>query len=323
MPYRNRIVRWVGRLAVVLAVFGGYAISWGQAQDAPAIHSHVNLVSVSFTARDGNGALLDSLTAEQVRLFEDGTEQKIAHFAKSTDVPLTLGLILDASASQDHFSNEHQKDIEIFLKNVLGPKDRAFLLCFGNHLRLVSDFTQSGPEMMERLKQYEKKSDRFPEIGPRELRDLGTAFYDSIFYSVEEKLATAEGRRAILIFSDGEDNSSSHDMMTAIETAQAANVLVYTIRYTQSMKRGELSARNKYGIRVMDRVAKETGAWNVDAKETNPQEYFRKIAEELRTMYEVGYYPANPMKDNSFRKIAILPTVEGVRIRAKSGYFAR
>jgi Ca-activated chloride channel family protein len=313
----------VSRLAVVLAVFGGYAISRGQAQDAPAIHSHVNLVSVSFTARDGNGALLDSLAAEQVRLFEDGMEQKIAHFAKSTDVPLTLGLIVDASASQDHFSNEHEKDIEIFLKNVLGPKDRAFLLCFGNHLRLVSDFTQSGPEMMERLKQYEKKSDRFPEIGPREMRDLGTAFYDSIFYSVEEKLATADGRRAILIFSDGEDNSSSHDMMTAIETAQAANVLVYTIRYTQSMKRGELSARNKYGIRVMDRVAKETGAWNVDAKETNPREYFRKIAEELRTMYEVGYYPANPMKDNSFRKIAILPTVEGVSIRAKSGYFAR
>jgi len=323
MPYRNRILQWVGRLAAILAVLGRYAISSGQAQDAQAIHSQVNLVSVSFTARDSNGVLLDSLAAGQVRLFEDGTEQKIAHFLKSTDVPLTLGLIVDASGSQDHFSNQHEKDVEIFLKNVLGPRDRAFLLCFGNHLRLVSDFTQSGPEMMERLKQYEKKSDRFPEIGPREMRDLGTAFYDSIFYSVEEKLATAGGRRAILIFSDGEDNSSSHDMMTTIESAQAANVLVYTIRYTQPMKRGELSARNKYGIRVMDRVATETGAWNVDAKQTNPQEYFQKIAEELRTMYEVGYYPTNPMKDNSFRKIAIRPNVEGVTIRAKSGYFAR
>jgi Ca-activated chloride channel family protein len=190
-------------------------------------------------------------------------------------------------------------------------------------LRLVSDFTQSGPEMMEHLKRYEKDSDQFPEIGPKEKRDLGTAFYDSIFYSTEEKLANADGRRAILIFSDGEDNSSSHDMMMTIEAAQAANVLVYTIRYTETAKHGELTARNKYGIRVMDRVAKETGAWNVDAKQTDPAEYFRRIAEELRTMYEIAYYPLNPMKDESFRKIVIQPKAEGVTIRAKSGYFAR
>jgi len=293
------------------------------AQEPPAIQSHVNLVSVAFTARDNGGALLDALAADQVSVFEDGVEQKIAHFAKSTDVPLTLGLIVDASGSQERFYKKHEKDIEFFLNSVLGPKDRAFLLCFGNHLRLVSDFTQSGPEMMARLRQYERKSDRFPEIGPEEMRDLGTAFYDSIFYSIEEKLGSADGRRAILIFSDGEDNSSSHDMMTTIEAAQAANVLVYTIRYTETMKHAELSARNKYGIRVMDRIAKETGAWNVDGTKMEPAEYFGKIAEELRTMYEVGYYPANPMKDQSFRKIAIRPKTDGVTIRAKSGYFAR
>jgi Ca-activated chloride channel family protein len=177
--------------------------------------------------------------------------------------------------------------------------------------------------MMERLKRYEKDSGRFPEVGPKEDRDLGTAFYDSMFYSTEEKLANADGRRAILIFSDGEDNSSSHDMMTTIEAEQAANVLVYTIRYTETAKHGGLTARNKYGIRVMDRFAKETGGWNVDAKQTEPAEYFRKIAEELRTMYEVGYYPLNPMKDESFRKIVIRPKAEGVTIRAKSGYFAK
>jgi Ca-activated chloride channel family protein len=206
---------------------------------------------------------------------------------------------------------------------VLGPKDRAFLLCFGNHLRLVNDFTQSGMEMLRNLERYDKKSDVFPEIGPREMRDLGTALYDSIFYSIEEKLDKADGRRAILIFSDGEDNSSSHDMMTTIEAAQAANVLVYTIRYTETMKHGELSARNKYGIRVMDRIARETGAWNVDARKMDPAEYFQKIAEELRTMYEIDYYPLNAMKDDRFRKIVIRPKLEGVTIRAKSGYFAR
>ena len=311
------------RSAIALVGICGSITVLGRAQEAPAIRSKVNLVNVAFTARNSSGTLLDTLTADDVRIFEDGAEQKIAYFRKSADVPLTLGLIVDASGSQDRFSKQHEQDIQVFLKNVLGPRDRAFLLCFGNHLRLVSDFTQSGPEMMERLKRYEKDSGRFPEIGPKEDRDLGTAFYDSIFYSTKEKLANADGRRAILIFSDGEDNSSSHDMMTTIEAEQAANVLVYTIRYTETAKHGELTARNKYGISVMDRFAKETGGWNVDAKQTEPAEYFRKIAEELRTMYEVGYYPLNPMKDESFRKIVIRPQAEGVTIRAKSGYFAK
>jgi Ca-activated chloride channel family protein len=323
MASSNQVVLSVGRAVVAIAVTWVWMGPALRAQEAPAIHSNVNLVSVSFTARDQSGALLDALAEDQVSVYEDGVQQKIAHFAKSTDVPLTLGLIVDASSSQEHFYKKHERDIEVFLKNVLGPKDRAFLLCFGNHLRLVNDFTQSGMEMLKNLERYDKKSDAFPEIGPREMRDLGTALYDSIFYSVEEKLGKADGRRVILIFSDGEDNSSSHDMMTTIEAAQAANVLIYTIRYTETMKHGELSARNKYGIRVMDRIAKETGAWNVDAKEMDPAEYFRKIAEELRTMYEIGYYPLNPMKDDSFRKIAIRPKQEGVTIRAKSGYFAR
>jgi len=322
MPGLKRRVSVRPVVGSLLLLFGG-GMAPARGQETPAIHSKVNLVNVAFTARDASGGLVDTLSAEDVRIFEDGAEQKIAYFAKSAEVPLTLGLIVDASGSQERFSKQHEKDLQVFLKSVLGPKDRAFLLGFGNHLRLVSDFTQSGPEMMERLKQYEKSSDRFPEIGPAEKRDLGTAFYDAIFYATEERLKNQEGRRAILIFSDGEDNSSSHDMMTTIEAAQAANVLVYTIRYTETMKHGELSARNKYGIRVMDRIAKETGAWNVDARETDPADYFRKIAEELRTMYEVGYYPANPMKDQSFRKIAIRPKADGVAIRAKSGYFSR
>ena len=309
-----------GLLALVVSAALGRGAA---AQEPPVLHSRVNLVNVSFTARDSRGALVESLRADQIAVFEDGVQQKIAHFAKSMDLPLALGLIVDASGSQEHFSKKHQKDLDEFLESVLGPGDRAFLLGFGNHLRLVNDFTQSGSEMIDHLKQYEKKPDSFPEIGPKEMRELGTAFYDAIFYSVEERVGKSDGRRALLVFSDGEDNSSSHDMMTTIEAAQAANVLVYTIRYTEPMKHGELSARNKYGIRVMDRIAKETGAWNVDASQTNPREYFAKIAEELRTMYEIGYYPANPMKDDSFRKIVVRPKQDGITIRAKSGYYAR
>jgi Ca-activated chloride channel family protein len=298
------------------------ALAVDVARGQEPIRVKVNLVSVAFVARDASGALVNNLTQDDVEVLEDAIPQKIAFFSRSADVPLTLGLVVDASGSQDHFSKQHKNDLEVFFKDVLGPKDRVFLVGFGNHIRLVSDFSQSGGDLLEQWKQYQKSTGRFPELGPREDRDLGTAFYDSIYYSVTEKLAQENGRRAILLFSDGEDNSSSHNMMTAIETAQRENVVVYAIRYTDK-EHGKLTARNKYGISVMDRVARETGGAHIDAETTDAHIYFRQIAEELRTSYELGYYPTDPLKDDSFRKIVIKPKRDGIKVRAKTGYFSR
>jgi len=309
-----------GLLAGLGVALLALAVGIGRGQEP--IRVKVNLVSVAFVARDASGALVNNLTQDDVDVIEDAVPQKIAFFSRSADVPLTLGLVVDASGSQDHFSKQHKNDLEVFFKDVLGPKDRVFLVGFGNHIRLVSDFSQSGGDLLEQWKQYQKSTGRFPELGPREDRDLGTAFYDSIFYSVTEKLAQENGRRAILLFSDGEDNSSSHNMMTAIETAQRENVVVYAIRYTDK-EHGKLTARNKYGISVMDRVARETGGAHIDAETTDAHVYFRQIAEELRTSYELGYYPTDPLKDDSFRKIVIRPKREGVKVRAKTGYFSR
>ena len=296
------------------------AVTNGRGQEP--IRVKVNLVSVAFVARDARGALVDNLTQDDVDVVEDAIPQKIAFFSRSADVPLTLGVVVDASGSQDHFSKQHKNDLEVFFKDVLGPKDRVFLVGFGNHIRLVSDFSGAGSDLLDEWKAYQKSSKHFPLLGPDDDRDLGTAFYDSIYYSVTEKLARENGRRAILLFSDGEDNSSSHDMMTAIETAQSENVVVYAIRYTDK-EHGKLTPRNKYGTSVMDRVARETGGAHIDAETTNAHVYFRQIAEELRTSYELGYYPTDPLKDDSFRKIVIKPKREGVKVRAKTGYFAR
>jgi VWFA-related protein len=111
-------------------------------------------------------------------------------------------------------------------------------------------------------------------------------------------------------------------MMTAREAAQLANVLVYTIRYTEK-SHGKLTARNQYGIRVMDRIAKETGGAHIDAETTDPHTYFRQIAEELRTSYELAYYPTNTVKDDAFRKVVIRAKRSGLTIRSKTGYFSR
>jgi Ca-activated chloride channel family protein len=323
MPGRQSSGLLVYLLASLLVILGG-----GIAFSQEPLHVAVNLVNVAFSVRDARGTLVDNLSKEDVEVYEDAVPQKISFFARSTDVPLTMGLIVDVSGSQDHFSKQHEHDLEVFLKEVLGPKDRVFLVTFANHIRLVSDFSPSGPEIIERMKEYKErdkgkgKHGHFPELGPLESRDLGTAFYDSIYYSVTEKLARESGRRALLVFSDGEDNSSSHDMMTTIETAQAENVLVYAIRYTEK-EHGKLTARNKYGTNVMDRIAKETGGAHIDAEVTDPHSYFRQIAEELRTSYELAYYPTNSGKDETFRKIVIRPKQAGLKVRTKTGYFSR
>jgi len=311
---RSTLLAGAGLAVLALAVTNG--------RGQEPIRVKVNLVSVAFVARDARGALVDNLTQDDVDVVEDAIPQKIAFFSRSADVPLTLGVVVDASGSQDHFSKQHKNDLEVFFKDVLGPKDRVFLVGFGNHIRLVSDFSGAGSDLLDEWKAYQKSSKHFPLLGPDDDRDLGTAFYDSIYYSVTEKLARENGRRAILLFSDGEDNSSSHDMMTAIETAQSENVVVYAIRYTDK-EHGKLTPRNKYGTSVMDRVARETGGAHIDAETTNAHVYFRQIAEELRTSYELGYYPTDPLKDDSFRKIVIKPKREGVKVRAKTGYFAR
>ena len=200
-----------GWMAAVLAGLASFLGAVSVAQEA--IRVDVNLVTVAFSVRDANGGLVDNLTKEDFEVDEDTVPQKIAYFARSVDVPLTLGLIVDASGSQEHFSKQHQHDLDVFLKDVLGPKDRVFLVGFGNHIRLVSDFSQSGAGLMEDWKRYEKSNSKFPELGPAEERDLGTGFYDSIYYPVMEKLAMENGRRALLMFSDGEDNSqfARHD----------------------------------------------------------------------------------------------------------------
>jgi len=317
-PRRPRVIfvmRWIVLLCVLCACVA--------AQEPPNIRVDVNLVNIAFTVRDAQGALAAGLSRDDFEILEDGVPQRPSFFARSQDVPLTLGLIADASGSQEHFLHQHHHHLEEFLHEVLRPGDRAFLVCFGNHLRLVSDYTASPAQLIDSLNQFEHGHAHFPDLGPVEDRELGTAFYDALYYAVTEKVATAEsGRRALIVFSDGEDNSSAHHMMDAIETAQIADTRVYALRYTQR-EHGRLTARNKYGIRVMERIAHETGGQDYDAMQHDVRNVFRQIGEELRSSYELAYVSSNPVRDGSFRKVVIRAKVPGLTVRAKTGYYAR
>jgi Ca-activated chloride channel homolog len=208
---------------------------------------------------------------------------------------------------------------------VLRPGDDAFLVCFGNHLRLMSDHSKSPKDLVDALRAFErgKNLEDFPELGPVEHRVLGTAFYDAIFYSSTQMMQNVDrGRRALVIFSDGEDNSSSHHMLDAIEAAQTNDVLLFTIRYTE-MRSGRLNARNKYGMSVMERIARETGGTDFDGQGNGLVDGFRRIDEQLRSSYELAYHTSNPPGDRTFHKIVIKPKLPGLTVRAKTGYYAR
>jgi Ca-activated chloride channel family protein len=290
------------------------------------IRVEVNLVNLPFSVRDAQGRLVKGLTKDDFEVYEDGARQTISHFSQAADTPLALGLVADASGSQEEFLKEHRQHLRDFLKVTLQARDQAFLLCFGNNLRLVSPFTNQSEQIEERLRAYQKsKTGRdFPRVGPPENRDLGTAFYDAIFHATEDLLAKAEtGRRALLVFSDGEDNSSAHHLLETIEAAQRTGTTIFCLRYTE-LQKGGWNARNKYGRGVMERIARETGGLEFDAaEERNLKAAFAQIGEILRSSYDLAYASTAGSGDDTFRKIQIRTRQPGLAVRHKTGYFAR
>jgi VWFA-related protein len=290
----------------------------------------VQLINVGFSVRDNAGKLVTNLTQDDFEVIEDGVPQKIAFFAKSVDVPLNLGLVVDISGSQGAFVKQHHKDVKTFLTQVLTPQDRAFLVCFASHARLVTEYSQSAKFLADALEGFQGTNNNikrdYPILGPREIRTGGTSFYDAIYHSARQMLSNVErGRKALIIFSDGEDNASAYHMMDAIEAAQTNNVLLFCIRYTE-VRNGILNARNKYGARVMERIARETGGADYDAREKGLAQNFREIGEQLRSSYELAYHSTDPTADDSFHKIVIRGKAgtpgAGLTVRAKTGYYA-
>jgi Ca-activated chloride channel homolog len=300
-----------------------WALSCRAQEPAPAsIRVNVQLVNAAFTVRDTSGRLVAGLTQDDFEVIDDGAPQKIAFFARSADLPLRLALIADMSGSQEHFLRRHERDLETFLSHVLTSRDRAFLLCFGNHLRLANDFTASSRDLIESIREFDRNAPFMRELGPPELRLLGTAFYDALYYAVIERLAGIDGgKRALIVFSDGEDNSSAHHMLDAIEAAQAENVTIFGIRYTETL-RGRQTSRNKYGTSVMARIALETGGADFDADRTDMKRAFTSIGDELRNSYELAYHSSSPA-DGTFHKLVIRARKPGLTVRARTGYFAR
>ena len=294
------------------------------AQDPPPIKVEVNLVNVPFSVRDARGQWITNLNADDFEVLEDGIPQKISFFSKASDSPLSIAVVADISGSQEEFLKDHRRDLRDFLKTVMTKRDQALLVCFGNSIRLVSNFNQKADDLDEALKDYQKAKNvsQYPKLGPPELRSGGTAFYDAIVRGAGQ-LVGQQGRRAMILFSDGEDNASASNMLEAIEAAQETGVTIFTMRYTE-IKKGVWTARNKYGRSVMTRLAAESGGLDFDAGESSDlRDSFRQIADMLRSTYDLAYSSNQGERDGSFRKIKIRAKQPGLNLRHKTGYYAK
>jgi len=295
------------------------------AQEAGTFQLHVDsrLIDSTVLVRDSHGAVVTGIPQTAFHIEEDGRPQTLRYFASQRELPLSIGLIVDASDSQETFVKEHEKEIEGFLRELMAPGDHAFAVCFGNHLRLTTDWTGDAKTVVESVHAFNEGERNYPELGPKEDRELGTALYDAVYFPVAERMAAEHGRRRVLvIFSDGEENSSEHDLVDAITEAQSADTLVYALRTTEKRK-GGMNARDRYGMRVLDHLTEATGGRTFDVAAQSAKEIFAEMAKELKSLYEVGYYSSNAVRDRKFRKVTITVDGEGMTVQSRAGYVPR
>lgn len=305
-------------LALVLSAF-----ALPLATQVPEFHAETHLVTLTLTVRDAQRNLVSDLSQDNFTVYEDGVPQKISFFSRESNIPLALGLIIDASPSQDKYIHQHLHDVQMFLSTTLEPQDRVFALCFGDHLRIAPDFTSSPAAVIDAIERYNKNPSAFPEISSDDTRDGGSAVYDAVYAGVTEKLAAGAARRkALILFTDGEENSSAHDEIDAISAAQNDDVLLYAIRYA-AIRHGKLSASDRQGIAALHHMAEQTGGADFDALHTDLSQDFAQIDAELRSLYSIGYYSTNKRHDDTFRKVVIETRTPGLTVRAKSGYYAK
>ncbi len=279
-----------------------------QVTESKPIVVHVNVVNVLMTVTDKKNRLVLDLTKDDFRLLEDNKPQKIQYFSRESNLPLRIGILIDTSNSiRERLRFEQEAAID-FLNSTLRPgKDQAFVVGFDVQPVMVQDYTDD----MEKLSN-----------AIRGLQAGGvTSLYDAIYFACKERMLFFPPpepylRRVVIVVSDGQDNTSEHTREEALAMAQRAEVTMFTISTNRSGAPGR-------GDKVLRYLAEQTGGrafFPFEASEL--AENFQEIARELRSQYSLAYVSTNPAHDGTFRNIDIEPLEKGLRIRAKSGYFA-
>lgn len=314
---------------------------WAQSQNPPAqqqqnqqpsdqdnlqtFKAEVNVVNLFYNVKDKHGMLIPNLTKDDFQVFEDGKPQTIKYFSAESNQPLTLGIMIDTSASQTRVLDIEQEACTQFLKAVLRDKDLAFVINFDVDVDLDQDFTNNIRDLAHALNKMQINAGMGggpPGLGggPIPTTPRGTLLYDAIYLGADEKLKNEVGRKAMIIFTDGEDQGSRLRIQDAIEAAQKADTICYVILIAD---RGFYGGFGYSGDSEMHKLAEATGGRVIEVgnKQDKLKSAFDQIQNELRSQYNIGYTPTNNKLDGSYRKIQIKAKSD-YKIQARQGYYA-
>jgi len=301
-----------------------------QSEPTETLKVNVNVVQLFFNVKDKRGALIPNLTKNDFQIFENGKPETIKYFTPESNLPLTLGILIDSSGSQERVLGMEKEIGGAFLSQILTDKDLAFVLDFNVNANLLQDFTNSVHLLKVALNSAVINTGGGGGVipgmgggpvptGPQGPR--GTVLYDAIYLASHDELAQQVGRKAMIILTDGEDEGSQLKIQDAAEAAQKSDSIVYVLLCAD---RGFYGFGGYTGEGEMKKLSQETGGRVIDVGNNADKlkAAFNQIANELRSQYNIGYTPTNTAKDGSFRKVEIRPNSKDYKIQARSGYYA-
>ena len=315
-----------------------------QQQNSPGFSTTVKVVNLFATVRDKQGKVVTDLTQNDFLLDEDGTPQTIRYFSRETDLPLTLGLLVDTSGSERNVLPDERSASFRFLDKVMRQeKDMAFVIHFDFEVELLQDLTNSKVALQKSL-------DRL-EVGGRQLQHRGgaggggypgggggrhfgggTHLYDAVYLGSDEILKKQLGRKALIVLSDGMDNGSKLTLEKAVESAQRADTLVYSILFEDpngdrgfgghghwggGRRGGEVDGRQ-----VLQRLSRETGGRYFEVSKKEPiDKVYESLEEELRSQYSIGYTPDTKTASNDYRHVHLTAKQKSLIVQTREGYY--
>lgn len=308
----------------------------GWADEAPAVFSSdVKVVNVLASVRTKSGDIVSNLTKDDFVLMEDGRPQTIRYFSRETNLPLILGLLVDTSGSQRNVLEEEETASYRFLDEVLREEvDKTFLAHFDFDTELLQDLTSSKKKLQVAL-------DDMLTPGPGRRRGYspggyggrgrgggggGTTLYDAIYLAADEIMKKQQGRKAAILLTDGVDHGSMTSMSNAIEQAQRADMLIYSIMFEGEEGGGGLfglpGPQIEDGYKVLQKMSRETGGGFFEvSRKMKIDAIYKRIEEELRNQYSIGYTPDRPPAGSGYRRISLGVRQKNLVVQARQGYY--
>jgi VWFA-related protein len=286
------------------------------AQQTPTFSTEVKVVNVLATVRDKQGGIVRELDKEDFEIREDGKPQVIRYFSRESDLPLTIGLLVDSSLSQGRVLQDELAASYRFLDGVLREKkDQAAVVQFDQAVVIRQDLTTSHKDLQDVLVLVDLPDMKMPGAGG------GTLLYDAVRQASIKLMRTQHGRKAFIVLTDGNDFGSNVSLNEAIESAQRADTLVYSILFSDESYYGGFGGGQGKG--VLEKLSRETGGgFFAVTKDRSIEAIFKTIEDELRSEYSIGFVSNQPVVHSGFRTLKLTTTHKGLLVQATTRYYA-